>query len=309
MQLVKAYGAEQRETERLSEIAGRLRDARIDAVRLRGTFEALLDVVPSLTNVGLVLLGAFRVQQRRPHRRRAVQLRLPVHAARVPAAADRLRALRAAALARRLAAGPRGARRADRARPAGVDRPPPSRASGVQLDDRRLHVPGREPRRRSTTCRSTSPRAASSPSSARPARARPRWSSSSAGWSRRPPATSPPGRASGRSCSRRRSCSPARSATTSRSATPIDDDEIWEALRLARADDFVAETAARPRHGRRRARRQPQRRAAPARRPRQGARPPAGAAAARRHDVGARPGHRGRRPGQPARAPSPAPRC
>ena len=62
VQLVKAYGAEQRETERLSEIAARLRAARIDAVRLRGTFEALLDVVPSLTNVGLVLLGAFRVQ-------------------------------------------------------------------------------------------------------------------------------------------------------------------------------------------------------------------------------------------------------
>ena len=62
VQLVKAYGAEQRETERLSEIAARLRAARIDAVRLRGTFEALLDVVPSLTNVGLVLLGAFRVR-------------------------------------------------------------------------------------------------------------------------------------------------------------------------------------------------------------------------------------------------------
>ncbi len=62
VQLVKAYGAEQRETERLSEIAARLRAARIDAVRLRGTFESLLDVVPSLTNVGLVLLGAYRVQ-------------------------------------------------------------------------------------------------------------------------------------------------------------------------------------------------------------------------------------------------------
>ena len=62
VQLVKAYGAEQRETERLSEIAGRLRGERINAVRLRGTFEALLDVVPSLTNVGLVLLGASRVQ-------------------------------------------------------------------------------------------------------------------------------------------------------------------------------------------------------------------------------------------------------
>ena len=44
VQLVKAYGAEQRETERLATIAGRLRAARVSAVRLRGTFEALLDV-------------------------------------------------------------------------------------------------------------------------------------------------------------------------------------------------------------------------------------------------------------------------
>ena len=62
VQLVKAYGAEQRETERLATIAGRLRSARVGAVRLRGTFEALLDVLPSMTNVGLVLLGAFRVR-------------------------------------------------------------------------------------------------------------------------------------------------------------------------------------------------------------------------------------------------------
>lgn len=62
VQLVKAYGAERRETERLSTIAGRLRDARVRAVRLRGTFEALLDVLPSLTNVGLVVVGAARVE-------------------------------------------------------------------------------------------------------------------------------------------------------------------------------------------------------------------------------------------------------
>jgi len=61
VQLVKAYGAERRETERLSELAGHLRTARVGAVRLRGTFEALLDVLPSMTNVGLVLLGAARV--------------------------------------------------------------------------------------------------------------------------------------------------------------------------------------------------------------------------------------------------------
>ena len=62
VQLIKAYGAEARETERLSAVAGSLRDARVRAVRIRGTFEALLEVMPSLTSVGLVLLGAVRVQ-------------------------------------------------------------------------------------------------------------------------------------------------------------------------------------------------------------------------------------------------------
>ncbi len=61
VQLIKAYGAEGRETERLSTIAGRIRDARIMAVRLRGTFEATLEVIPSVVNIGLVVLGAHRV--------------------------------------------------------------------------------------------------------------------------------------------------------------------------------------------------------------------------------------------------------
>ncbi len=62
VQLVKAYGAEQRETERLSEIAGRVRDSRIRAVRLRATFEAALDALPSLANVVIVVIGANRVE-------------------------------------------------------------------------------------------------------------------------------------------------------------------------------------------------------------------------------------------------------
>ncbi len=61
VQLVKAYGAEQRETDRLSALAGEIRDARVRAVRIRGMFEAFLEVIPSLTNVGLVVLGAYRV--------------------------------------------------------------------------------------------------------------------------------------------------------------------------------------------------------------------------------------------------------
>ena len=62
VQLVKAYGAEQRETHRLSEIAGRVRDSRLRAVTLRGTFDAVLDVLPSLANVAIVVVGAYRVE-------------------------------------------------------------------------------------------------------------------------------------------------------------------------------------------------------------------------------------------------------
>lgn len=62
VQLVKAYGAQDRETSRLSALAGEIRDARIRAVTIRGTFEAVLETLPSVTNVGLVVLGAVRVR-------------------------------------------------------------------------------------------------------------------------------------------------------------------------------------------------------------------------------------------------------
>jgi len=61
VQLVKAYGAEERETGRLSAMASKIRDSRIRAVYLRGSFEALLEVIPSITNIGIVIIGAMRV--------------------------------------------------------------------------------------------------------------------------------------------------------------------------------------------------------------------------------------------------------
>ncbi|MEK7410011.1 MAG: ABC transporter ATP-binding protein [Actinomycetota bacterium] len=60
--IVKAFGAELRETERLSHITGRLRDARSRAVIMRSTFEALLDAVPSFINIVLLVVGAHRVK-------------------------------------------------------------------------------------------------------------------------------------------------------------------------------------------------------------------------------------------------------
>jgi ATP-binding cassette subfamily B protein len=62
VQVVKAFGAERRETERLAVIASRLRQERTAAVLLKGSFDALLDAIPALANVALVLLGALRIR-------------------------------------------------------------------------------------------------------------------------------------------------------------------------------------------------------------------------------------------------------
>lgn len=60
--VVKAFGAENRETERLAIIASRVQSARIEAIKLRSLFEAGLDFVPNFTNICLVIGGAFRVR-------------------------------------------------------------------------------------------------------------------------------------------------------------------------------------------------------------------------------------------------------
>jgi ATP-binding cassette, subfamily B, bacterial len=62
VQLVKSYGAEDRETERLAGLAEQVRASRLKAIRMRSWFEGLLDVIPSLANILLVVIGAARIQ-------------------------------------------------------------------------------------------------------------------------------------------------------------------------------------------------------------------------------------------------------
>lgn len=62
VQLVKAYGAEQRETNRLAALADRVRGSRVEAVARRSWFDALTDMFPALANIALVLIGAIRVE-------------------------------------------------------------------------------------------------------------------------------------------------------------------------------------------------------------------------------------------------------
>jgi ABC-type multidrug transport system fused ATPase/permease subunit len=60
--VVKSFGAENRETDRLAVITSRLRNARVEAVSVRSTFEAAIDAIPSLINITLIVLGAIRVK-------------------------------------------------------------------------------------------------------------------------------------------------------------------------------------------------------------------------------------------------------
>lgn len=60
--VVKAFGAEERESMRLARVAERLRSARIHVVRLRSSFEATLDALPSIGIVLLLLVGAARFE-------------------------------------------------------------------------------------------------------------------------------------------------------------------------------------------------------------------------------------------------------
>ena len=59
--LIKAYGAEERETRRLADLAEAVLHPRVTAIRMRSWFEALLDLIPTVTNIFLVVLGAHRV--------------------------------------------------------------------------------------------------------------------------------------------------------------------------------------------------------------------------------------------------------
>jgi ATP-binding cassette subfamily B protein len=61
VQLVKAYGAEERETTRLAVLADDVRASRVEAIGRRSWFDALTDMIPALANIALVLLGAIRV--------------------------------------------------------------------------------------------------------------------------------------------------------------------------------------------------------------------------------------------------------
>jgi ABC-type multidrug transport system fused ATPase/permease subunit len=61
--LVKTMGREAEETARFAGRTGELRDALISVGRLRGSFEPMLDTLPSLGTLAALLVGAWRLRQ------------------------------------------------------------------------------------------------------------------------------------------------------------------------------------------------------------------------------------------------------
>jgi ABC-type multidrug transport system fused ATPase/permease subunit len=61
--VVKTMGREAEETERFGERARELRDAMISVGRLRGVFDPLLDVLPSLGTLTVLVVGVVRLRQ------------------------------------------------------------------------------------------------------------------------------------------------------------------------------------------------------------------------------------------------------
>lgn len=59
--VVKALGAERSEGERFRAMAERLRDAKVEVATRSATFDSLLDAIPTLGIVGLVVVGAWRI--------------------------------------------------------------------------------------------------------------------------------------------------------------------------------------------------------------------------------------------------------
>ena len=59
--VVKALGAEERESRRFAAMATSLRDAKVEMATVRAAFEVVLDAVPTLGMVGLIVVGAWRL--------------------------------------------------------------------------------------------------------------------------------------------------------------------------------------------------------------------------------------------------------
>ena len=138
MRVVKAFGQEQRELERLVGAAQGLYGSKLRAVRLQARYQPLLEAIPTFAQVAILALGGWLALQARHHDRHVpgvLQLRRAVRRAGPPARGR----------AHRRPAGPRrGRAHLPAARPAG--RRSPTRPTPSSWRSRAASSP-------STTCR------------------------------------------------------------------------------------------------------------------------------------------------------------
>ncbi len=235
--VVKAFGAERREAERLSTIAGYLREARIRAVAIRATFEALLDAIPNVANVILVVLGAYRV---RSGDMTVGEVTAFIYLFTLLVLPLRLIGYALSELPHSLAGFARVQEVLD-----DPTEPDPQddvavapAGTGVSLRGVSFeYEPGRPVL--SGVEHGGARRAPPSPSSVRPVRASRPSCRSSPGCCRPAPARSRARRATAAWCSRSRSCSPPPWPTTSASESSTAPEAVQRALDLAEASEFV----------------------------------------------------------------------
>ena len=165
--VVKAMGREEQEAERFDDVARSLRDANIEVGRTRGTFDPVIEAIPTLGTLAVLAVGTQRVASGAPHAGRGRPGRLPDLHARLPGARARLGARRAAAHRGRLGPGRRRARGHAASWPTATSGIPQAGRLGCAAQRRRLLL--RRGRRAGPPSRSSRP-STGSPSRCRPAR-------------------------------------------------------------------------------------------------------------------------------------------
>ena len=88
IRVLKGFGAEQVQKDRLDDRAEQVRREAVALGRLRATFNPMLDLLPMVALVTVLYVGGQGRDRRHPHRRRHGRVQLPAAAARVPAAHD-----------------------------------------------------------------------------------------------------------------------------------------------------------------------------------------------------------------------------
>ena len=255
-------GREEQEAERFAEVTRRLRAANVEVGRTRGTFDPVIEAIPTLGTLAVLAVGASQVARRRARAGRRRAGRLPHLGAGLPGPGAGLGARRAAPHASSAGTastavlrgpGRAGVRLAARCQRRGAAH---ARLDDVDYSYEVVDEHGRAVRRHQaihgvtldvpagSTVALVGPTGSGKTTltnlSLRLVDPAPRRGDRSTGVDLREVVARRRRRRSPPSCPSRPSCSTTRSAATSPSARDHTDEEVWTALRVAQADGFVA---------------------------------------------------------------------